>query len=56
MTTRVEQVISEVIPEQDAPESGEGRDERWSGEERALAAAAHHERLKLRVAAEGFDD
>jgi hypothetical protein len=56
VTTRVEQVISEVIPEQDVPESGERRDERWSVEERIMAATARHERLRLRVAAEGFDD
>lgn len=56
MTTRVGQVISEVVPEQEAPESRERSDERWSAEERIMATMAHHERLKLRVAAEGFDD
>ncbi|WP_319549557.1 hypothetical protein [Desulfogranum marinum] len=56
MTTRVERVISEVIPQQDASESGEKGDERWSDKEKIMATMAHHERLKLRVAAEGFDD
>lgn len=56
MTTRVERVISEVVPQQEASESGERNDERWSAEDKIEAAVAHHERLKLRVAAEGFDD
>ncbi len=56
MTTRVERVISEVIPQQEPSESGERGDERRSAEEKVKAAMAHHERLKLRVSAEGFDD
>jgi hypothetical protein len=56
MTTRVERIISEVIPQQESSESGERNEERWDAEDKIKAAMAHHERLKLRVAAEGFDD
>lgn len=56
MTTRVERIISEVIPQQEPEASGERGDERLRDEERIMAVTAHHERLQLRVSAEGFDD
>ena len=57
MTIRAEQVISEVIPEPEPPSpAGDQGDQRWQNQERIRAAVAEQERLKLRVAAEGFDD
>ena len=56
MTIRVDQVVSEVVPEPEPSESGESGEERWVAEEKILAALARQERLKRRVAAEGFDD
>lgn len=57
MTIRAEQVVSEVIPEPEPPTpAGEQRDQCWQNREMIRAALAEQERLKLRVAAEGFDD
>ncbi|MGE4559906.1 MAG: hypothetical protein AB7E77_06885 [Desulfobulbus sp.] len=57
MTIRAGQVISEVIPEPEPPSpAGEQGDQCWQNFERIRAAVAEQERLKLRVAAEGFDD
>jgi hypothetical protein len=57
MTIRAEQVISDVIPEPEPPSpAGDQGEQRWQNQERIRAAVAEQERLKLRVAAEGFDD
>ncbi len=57
MTIRTERVISDVIPEPEASSSGgERKDQRWQSEERVRTVLAEQERLKLRIAAEGFDD
>jgi len=56
MTTRVEHVVSEVVPQPEPSESEEQSDDRWTFEDRVAATMARQERLKWRVAAEGFDD
>ena len=57
MTIRAEQVISDIIPEPEPTSPGaEQQDQRWRNEERIRAVTGEQERLRLRVATEGFDD
>ena len=56
MTTHVERVVTEVIPEPETSESGESPDPRWHDQEKSEAMMTRRERLAERVRAEGFDD
>ncbi len=56
MTTHIEQIVTEVIPEPETSESGETTDKRWYEQEHYQAMMVHCERLRVRVQAEGFDD
>ncbi len=56
MTTHIEHIVTEVIPEPETTESGETADKRWHEQENHQAIMARFERLATRVQAEGFDD
>ena len=56
MTTHIEQVVTEVIPEPETSESDDAPDPRWHDQEKHQAMIGRCERLAQRVRAEGFDD
>lgn len=56
MTTHIEHVVTEVIPEPETSESGETPDTRWHEQEKYEGMIAHCERMAERVRADGFYD
>ena len=56
MTTHIERVLTEVIPEPETPAESQGDRPSWQEVERVRRAFAELRRLALRTRAEGFDD
>lgn len=56
MTTHIDYAVTEVIPEADTSNEEQRVDPRFSEQEKITAILQQQQRLKLRTAAEGFDD
>ncbi|NOY63101.1 MAG: hypothetical protein GXP10_08125 [Gammaproteobacteria bacterium] len=57
MTVHIDQAVTEVVAEPEvASAAGDSGDKRWQEQQKLKAALARYERMRLRVAAGGFDD
>ena len=56
MSTHIDYAVTEVIPEPEQTEEGGQVDPRWREAEKLTATLRQQQRLRQRVAAEGFDD
>lgn len=58
MTTHIDQIQTDVVPEPEADEAGpaEPMDSRWDSEEKLAMALERRRWLRDRLSAEGFDD